>query len=98
MSKLKYSNNIDQSESFSQIKEMCKFDERDAFYTFVRCTFVIPVLKAGRTDWKTLKRSFLTYKTHHECPVFKLVNSIQSALKIGVSLVFHFYFIQWGID
>ena len=75
MSKLKYSNNIDQSESFSQIKDMCKFDERDAFYTFVRCTFVMPVLKAGRTDWKTLKRSFVTYKTHHECPVFKLVNS-----------------------
>lgn len=55
--------------------KMCKFDERDAFYTFVRCTFVMPVLKAGRTDWKTLKRSFLTYKTHHECPDFKLVNS-----------------------
>lgn len=93
MSKLKYSNNIDQSESFSQIKEMCKFDERDAFYTFVRCTFVMPVLKAGRTDWKTLKRSFLTYKTHHECPVFKLVNSNTKRSKnrciTSISLLFY---------
>lgn len=93
MSKLKYSNNIDQSESFSQIKDMCKFDERDAFYTFVRCTFVMPVLKAGRTDWKTLKRSFLTYKTHQECPVFKHVNSNTKRSKnrciTSISLLFY---------